>query len=159
MTPTANTKKLTALIGAVAVSALLVVVPRFEGTIDHSYRDPIGIITACTGHVDSTLRLGQTFTSEQCDEMLAGDLVTAAKGVVDCVHVPLSDSEFAAYTSFTFNVGVKAFCGSTAARLLNVNRHDLACAELSKWDKAGGRVLPGLTRRRAAERALCEGKP
>ncbi len=120
------------------------------------YLDPIGIKTACTGHTGPELKLGQTFTAEECSEMLAADLTTAARGVQDCIKVPVSTEELAGYTSFGFNAGVSAFCTSTAARKLNAGDHAGACAELSRWTKAGGHELAGLVRRRAAERALCE---
>jgi lysozyme len=72
------------------------------------------------------------------------------------VKVPISEEEHAAYLSFAFNVGVNAFCGSTAVRKLNAGDRTGACAELSNWTRSGGKVLPGLVRRRAAERQLCE---
>lgn len=151
-----NPKRAAWIVGAVlAIAAPLV--QHFEGTLYKTYRDPIGIKTACTGHVDATLYLGQTFTPEQCSEMLSADLSTAAHGVQDCIHVETNVNELAAYTSFAFNVGVDAFCDSTAARKLNAGDHRGACAELTRWAQAGGRTLPGLVRRRAAERTLCEG--
>lgn len=153
-----NYKRAAWILGAVlGIAAPLV--QHFEGTVDHTYRDPIGIKTACTGHVDATLQMGQTFTPEQCGEMLGADLSIAAHGVQDCIKVETSVNELAAYTSFAFNVGVTAFCDSTAARKLNAGDHRGACAELSKWTLAGGKSLPGLVRRRAAERSLCESQP
>lgn len=151
-----NPKRIAAgIAAALAIAAPLV--QHFEGTVYKTYRDPIGIKTACTGHVDATLQMGEAFTPEQCSEMLSADLSSTARGVQDCIKVAVSDTELAAYTSFAFNVGVGAFCSSTASRKLNAGDHRGACAELTRWTQAGGQTLPGLVRRRAAERALCEG--
>lgn len=151
--------KLVSAVGAGAAALLLAIVPNYEGTVLKTYRDPVGIVTACTGHTGPELRMGQAFTPEECAAMLGNDLVEHSRGVQDCVNEPLTDGELAAYTSFAFNVGVQAFCTSTALRRLNRGDHAGACSELSRWTRAGGKELPGLVKRRAAERALCEGRP
>jgi lysozyme len=147
--------KLIGKVGAVAAAAALAFVAGKEGTVYRTYRDPIGIITACTGHVDSSLRLGTTYTPEQCRAMLYEDLAKHADDL-DCVKVPLNDNQKVALLSFTFNVGRANFCGSTLVRKANAGDMPGACAELSRWVMAGGRQLPGLVNRRAAERELCE---
>lgn len=155
-------KKISAV--ALAVAATLVV--HFEGVVPRVYRDPVGIKTACVGHVDSTLQMGQSFTQAQCQAMLAGDLTTAAAGVEACVDAPLSDGEFAAYTSLAFNDGVATFCKSSIPTKLKRGDHAGACATLSAYRFVGGRdcalpqwehVCGGVVTRRAAERRLCEG--
>jgi len=148
--------KLARAVGAGAASILVSFVPEFEGTIFHTYYDPVRIKTACVGHTGPELRLGQTFTKEECDEMLNADLVHTANGIRDCIDVPLSTNQTAAFVSFAFNVGVDAFCKSTLARTLNEGDYAGACAQLSRWVYSGGQRLPGLERRRAAERAMCE---
>lgn len=147
--------KLIGKVGAVAAAAALAFVASKEGTVLRTYRDPIGIITACTGHVDPSLRLGTVYTPEQCREMLYEDIAKHADDL-DCVKVPLSDNQKVALLSFTFNVGRSSFCGSTLVRKANAGDMPSACAELSRWVMAGGKTLPGLVSRRAAERALCE---
>ena len=147
--------KLIAKIGAAAAALAISAVSFYESTVQRTYRDPIGIITACTGHTGPELKMGQTFTREQCDDMLAKDLLEHA-AALDCIKTPLADGQKAAYLSFAFNVGTGAFCGSTLARKANAGDMRGACAELSRWTLAGGRELPGLVKRRAAERALCE---
>ena len=148
-------RKLTAKIGAGAVALVVPLVMLYEGTVLQSYRDPIGIITACVGHTGPELRMGQRYTRQQCEDMLYGDLLkhTAA---LDCIKRPMTDGQKAAFLSFAFNVGNKAFCDSTLARKANAGDMPGACAELSRWTRAGGRELPGLVKRRAAERELCE---
>jgi lysozyme len=147
--------KLIGKIGAVAAAAAVAFVAGKEGTVPRTYLDPIGIITACTGHVDPSLKLGTSYTAEQCQDMLYADLTKHADDL-DCVKAPLTDNQKVALLSFTFNVGRGSFCGSTLVRKANAGDMPGACAELSRWVMAGGRQLPGLVNRRAAERALCE---
>ncbi len=132
------------------------IVPQFEGTILRGYADPIGIVTACTGHT-MTAVLGQPYTPAQCEKLLQDDLVDHAEGVLACVPT-LGDKTgpLAAAISFTFNVGVKAFCGSTMARKFTAGDIAGACAEFSRWVYAGGKRLKGLVKRRQIERQLCE---
>ena len=147
--------KLIAKIGAAAAALAISTVTFYESTVQRTYRDPIGIVTACTGHTGPELQMGQTFTREQCDDMLAKDLLEHAEAL-DCIKTPMADGQKAAFLSFAFNVGNGAFCGSTLARKANAGDMRGACAELSRWTLAGGRELAGLVKRRAAERALCE---
>lgn len=154
--PTAK-KGLKASVGAAACAMLLYQVPLFEGMILRGYKDPIGIVTACAGHTKTAI-LGRPYSPEECTNLLEIDLAEHADGVLSCVHVPLSTGEKAAYVSFGFNVGTGAFCKSTMARKLNAGDRAGACAELSRWIRAGGKELPGLVKRRATERAMCEGK-
>ena len=147
--------KLTAKIGAGAVALAIPLIVYFEGYVPWVHRDPIGRLAACYGHDDQTMTPGKRFTAAECEDMLYGDLLkhTAA---LDCIKHPMTDGQKAAFVSFAFNVGNKAFCDSTLARKANAGDMPGACAELSRWTRAGGRELPGLVKRRAAERELCE---
>lgn len=148
-------QRLIAAVGAGVVAMAVPVVTHFEGTILRTYRDPIGIITACTGHTGPELRMGQTYTREQCEDMLYRDLLKHADDL-DCIKAPLTDSQKAAMLSFAFNVGRKQMCASTLVRKANAGAQVLDwCGELRRWTYAGGRELPGLVRRRQAEYALC----
>lgn len=147
--------KFIAVVGAGAAALAVPLVQHFEGTVFSTYRDPVGIITACTGHTGPELKMGQTYTREQCEEMLYKDLTKHADAL-SCVRAPLTDGQRAAFLSFAFNVGDDAFCRSTLVRKANAGDIDGACAELSRWTYAGGKQLPGLVKRRAAERQLCE---
>lgn len=148
-------EKLIAAIGTGAVALAVPLVAKYEGTVLRSYRDPVGIVTACTGHTGPELKIGQTYTRQQCEDMLYKDLAKHADALA-CVSQPLTDGQRAAFVSFAFNVGEGAFCGSTLVRKANAGDIDGACAELSRWTYAGGKQLPGLIKRRAAERQLCE---
>lgn len=146
--------KLIAKIGAGTTALVVPLVIYSEGTIFHSYKDPIGIITACNGHTGPELRMGQTFTPAQCRQMLEEDLLKHADDLA-CIKVPLGDGQKAAFLSFSYNVGGAKFCASTMARKANAGDLVGACNELPRWTLAGGKELPGLVKRRAAERDLC----
>lgn len=75
-----------------------------------------------------------------------------------CVSVPLYQYEYDAYSSLAYNIGMTAFCNSTLVRKLNAQEYAAACAEISRWDKANGKTVRGLTIRREKERATCEGR-
>ncbi len=147
--------RLSLKIGAGATALAVPLDMLYESTRLQSYRDAVGIVTACVGHTGPELRMGQRYTKEQCETMLYGDLLKHADAL-NCIKTPLADNQKAAFLSFAFNVGNKAFCDSTLARKANAGDMSGACAELSRWTRAGGRELPGLVKRRAAERELCE---
>lgn len=148
--------KLTAKIGAGAVALAIPLIVHFEGYVPWVHRDPIGRLAACYGHDDQTMTPGKRFTAAECQAMLDQDLLKHAEAL-DCIKRPLTDDQKTAFLSFAFNVGNSAFCKSTLARKANAGDMAGACAELSRWTYAGGKELPGLVRRRAAERAVCEG--
>lgn len=140
-----------------AITALVVgLVGTFEGLRTVAYRDPVGIPTVCYGETRG-VHMGDRYTVEQCKAMLGNSLVQYETGMLRCIRQPekVPDKSYVAFLSFTYNVGVGAFCGSTLAK--KVNRGDLigACNELPKWVKAKGITLPGLVKRRAEEKTLC----
>ena len=144
---------------AIVLALAMPVVKYFEGKSNDSYYDnlpSVALVTACYGHTDKGLKIGERFTDAQCDDFLIKDLITANKGVDTCIKVPLSDNQRAALISFTFNVGQGKLCKSTLAKKANAGQP--FCSELSKWVYAGGKVRNGLVKRRAAERAMCESK-
>lgn len=150
-------QRLAAKIGAGAIALAVPLVAHFEGYVPWVYRDPIGRLAACYGHDDQAMTPGKRFTAAECQAMLDEDLLKHTEAI-DCIKRPLTDGQKAAFLSFAFNVGNKAFCGSTLVRKANAGDTAGACAELSRWTLAGGKELPGLVRRRASERAMCEGK-
>ena len=147
--------KLIAKIGAVAAASAVSLVAYFEGYVPRVYVDPVGRLASCYGHDDQSLKPGTTYTRAQCETMLADDLAKHAEAL-NCVKTPMTDGQKAAFVSFAYNVGVQGFCGSTLVRKANAGDMTGACAELSRWVMAGGKKLPGLVNRRAAERELCE---
>lgn len=143
--------------GALVVALAAPLIAYYEGYVPRGYADPVGIPTACYGHTGPEVRVGQKYTKAQCDALLTEDIRTAQAQVKRCIRVSLKPHEEAALVSFTFNVGGKALCGSTLARRVNAGELPAACSELSKWVYSRGIKFPGLVKRRAAERAMCEG--
>lgn len=124
-----------------------------EGLRTAVYLDPVGIPTYCFGETTGA-RLGDTYTPEQCRAKLGARVLEFGGAVDRCVTTPKSPARKAGLTSFAYNVGVDAFCGSTLVRKLNA-RDSAACDELRRWTKAKGVTLPGLVKRREQERELC----
>lgn len=119
--------KLIVAIGTAATVAVVPLVARYEGTVLRTYRDPIGIIIACTGYTGPELRMGQTFTRQECEELLYKDLALHANAL-GCITQPLTEGQRAAFLSFAFNVGEGAFCNSTLVRKANAGDLQGACA-------------------------------
>ncbi|CUI03867.1 Lysozyme [Janthinobacterium sp. CG23_2] len=126
----------------------------FEGLRLAAYADPVGIPTICFGETKG-VRLGQSATLDQCKAMLADSLQLANHAVDDCIRAPLPDYRRAALVSFAYNVGQTSLCGSTLARKLNAGDTLGGCDELLRWTYAKGIKLPGLVKRRQAERNMC----
>lgn len=145
---------------AVVVAATAGGVAYFEGVIPHTYRDPVGIPTACAGETGPHIQMGQTYTLDQCMVLLDASLARHWRGLERCIVGELTMQEAAAVLSWTYNVGVGAACGSTLVRMINRGAPAEAwCQQLTRWTKARklGVVieLPGLVKRRAAERSMC----
>lgn len=105
------------------------------------------------------VKLGDKITPERALQRLELELDTVyVAGVKNCIKVPMHDYEFGASVSLTYNIGVKAFCESTIAKKFNAGDYAGACAGFTAWNKQGGKVLNGLTKRRAEERKICNGQ-
>lgn len=137
--------------------ATLDLIREFEGERLTVYKDPIGLPTVGVGHLvlpEDHLHVGDVISRERSDALLRHDLRTACETVSKLVTGVLNDSQFGALVSFVFNLGTANFQKSTLLRFVNQRNWAGAAGEFGKWVKAGGKVLPGLVRRRAAERAL-----
>lgn len=126
-----------------------------EGCRFSAYQDSVGVWTIGYGHTRG-VKEGDTCTQAQADEWLKLDVLVAEQCVMQAVTVPLTQGEFDALVSFTFNLGCRALKNSTLLKMLNDSNYDGAAAEFSKWNHAGGVVLAGLTARREAERQRFE---
>lgn len=129
----------------------------FEGLSLTAYLDPVGIWTIGYGHTAPWIKSGDWIYREEADEILKEDLLEAEQAVARSVAVPLTQNQFDALVSFTFNVGPGAFRSSTLLRLLNMANYLAASAQFPRWIYAGKITLPGLVRRRIAERQLFDG--
>lgn len=133
-------------------------IKRFEGLELEAYQDIAGIWTIGYGHTGPDVEPGMKISEREAEEMLRRDLKPREQAVESAVKVPLNQNEFDALVSFVYNVGASAFRGSTALKRLNKGDRAGAADALTWWNKAtvGGvlREVMGLTRRRAAEKAL-----
>lgn len=128
----------------------------FEGCSLVSYPDPGTGAEPWTigyGHTGG-VRKGDVVTSTEAENILINDLHSAEHCIDEAVRVPLTSNEHAALVSFVFNCGCTAFRGSTLLKKLNANDYAGAANEFQKWNKSGGNVMAGLTRRREAEANL-----
>lgn len=132
----------------------LALIKEFEGCRLTAYLCPAGVPTIGYGATGQDIRLGMIWTQEQADERLAEDVAQFAGMVDEVIQVDCSDNEFSAMVSLAFNIGGRAFRNSTLARLVNEGNFAGAAKQFARWNKAGGRELAGLTRRREAERDL-----
>ena len=134
----------------------LALIKEFEGCKLTAYQDSVGVWTIGYGHT-RTARRGMVITQAQADELLSLDVAVHAAGVYKALQVKLEQHQFDAVVSLAFNVGVNSVRNSTLLKMINRGDAKLAAAQFDRWNKAGGKVLAGLTRRRAAERKLYEG--
>lgn len=139
---------------AAAITLAVAVIQPWEGRELRAYQDIVGVWTICYGETKG-VKPGDVATPAQCDAKLAKSVRQYAAGLDACVDPVLPVKVEAALISWTYNVGVAAACGSTLVRLLNAGNFAAACDQLTRWNRAGGREVDGLTNRRAAERKLC----
>lgn len=155
-----------AALGFAGLAGVGALVYQFEGESTAVYSDPAGITTACIGHVNKTLELGQKFTEEECAEKFGSDLSNHEKELFKVSLVELTEQEKLAYTSFHFNVGAPNFNSSTLLKLLNAGDRIDACIELTHacsektgkcggWTYSNGWQYAGLVNRRRLERNIC----
>lgn len=141
--------------GIIAGGLICSLLYTFEGKVNYTYLDPVGIATACGGHTGAELKLGQTFTDEECDILMQKDIKTAVEALNSHVKVEISEHTAVALISFIYNVGEGNFKNSTLLKKLNSGDIVGACNELPKWSYSKGKKLNGLAKRRLKERDLC----
>lgn len=141
---------------AVMAIAVALAIPA-EGLRQRAYFDPPGILTVCYGSTTNVV-VGKTYSLAECRDRLDKDMLQAVTAVERC-HPGLPEKTLAAFSDAAFNLGPKVACDSTASRLLSEGKVEAACNQLPRWNKArvaGTYIpLPGLTKRREAERLLC----
>lgn len=140
-----------------AFEACMKAVPGQKGRFT-TYIDSAGVLTIGWGHTNHHLprfSAGAIWSQAECDAALAGDMVTFERHVQQLCHVDLTQCEFDALVSWSFNTGGPAT--ATLWKKLNVGNKKAIPAELAKWNRAGGRALAGLTRRRKAEGLMFAG--
>ncbi|WP_062936204.1 lysozyme [Enterobacter bugandensis] len=136
----------------------IALIKQFEGCKLTAYQDSVGAWTigyGWTQPVDGKpIRAGMTIKQETAERLLKTGLVSYESDVSRLVKVDLTQGQFDALVSFTYNLGARSLSTSTLLRKLNASDYAGAADEFLCWNKAGGKVLNGLARRREAERAL-----
>jgi lysozyme len=125
----------------------------YEGCRLSAYLDAVSIPTIGYGHTGPEVELGQTISQDEADVLLLQDLQRFCQGV-DRLAPGATQNQFDALVSFAYNLGLGSLQSSTLLRKYLTNDVAGAADEFLKWDKAAGKVLLGLAKRRAAERAL-----
>ncbi|MFK3888468.1 lysozyme [Sphingomonas sp. NPDC079357] len=151
-------RSLVAVVGVTAAALIVPFVSQWESGGKPrltAYRDLVGVWTICDG-VTGDVRPGSAETPDGCKAREEAALVRHADPVLACTPV-LRDrpAQLAAAVSLAYNIGTNGYCASTIARRFNAHQWRAACDAFLLWNRAGGRVVPGLDRRRHAERALC----
>lgn len=130
----------------------------FEGRYLVAYDDGTGVWTIGCGTIKypngRAVKKGDVCTDAQVEQYFSNDLVKFENSVNSLVKVPLTQNQFDALVSFAYNVGATNFSNSTLLKKLNAKDYKGAAAEFPKWNKAGGKVISGLTKRRNAEMEL-----
>jgi lysozyme len=142
--------------------ATLDLMKEFEGLRLKAYPDPgtggepitIGYGTTARAGVGIVPKLGMTITKAEADEYFRRTLVKFEAQIRPHIKAPINENEFGAFMSLAYNIGPGAFAKSSALRKFNAGDKAGAANAILLWNKAGGRVMKGLQRRRAAERAL-----
>ncbi|MDB6366729.1 lysozyme [Photorhabdus bodei] len=125
----------------------------YEGCSLTAYRCPAGVWTIGYGHTRG-VKPGDVVTEQQAEQFLLDDLAPVYLTIEANVKVPLTQGQLDALCSFIFNCGTGAFVRSTLLKKLNAGDYRGAVGQFMEWNKAGGRVLPGLDARRASERTM-----
>lgn len=133
-------------------------IKQFEGCRLTAYQDSVGVWTigyGWTQPVDGKpVGKGMTITQQKADDLLKQGVIQYENGVTNLVIVPLNQNQFDALVDFAYNLGVNALKESTLLKKLNAGDYAGAANEFTKWNKAGGKELAGLMRRREAEKSL-----
>lgn len=143
--------------GDAGLAEALSLIKQFEGCKLDAYPDPGSGGDPWTigwGSTGEGIRKGLRWTQAQADQALAADVAKFASGVDQLVTSPTKAHQRGALISLSYNIGLGALKGSTLLRKHNAGDYAGAAAEFGKWNRAGGKVMAGLTRRRDAERSV-----
>jgi lysozyme len=137
----------------------LELIKEFEGLRLNAYRDPVGIVTIGYGYTNGAgfgpgVSLGDTWTAQQAEDMLVEGVQRFANKIQPHFVIKPNPDQFGAFVSLAYNIGWQSFVKSTALKRWNAGDIEGAAEAVTWWNKAGGKVLRGLTRRREAEAAL-----
>ena len=128
-------------------------VKHFEGLVLEAYKCPAGVWTIGYGHTKD-VQPGDSWSEDHADHMLEVEMEEYEKYINDLVTVELNQNQFDAMVSWVYNLGVGNLQSSTLLKVLNAGDYAGVPEQIMRWNKAGGKVLEGLTRRRQAEADL-----
>ena len=136
-------------------AAGLALIKEFEGLRCEAYRCPAGVLTIGYGSTGPHVKVGMVISEERAEELLLSDLRRFENGVEALVgNAATSDNQFSAMVSLGFNIGLGKLATSTVLKRHKLG-NKIGCANaFLMWNRGGGRILPGLVRRREAERKL-----
>ena len=129
-------------------------IKKFEGCELVAYKCPRGIWTIGYGHTGPDVVKGKVITQKQAEETLDYDLIKFCKGISSLIKVNVTQNQFDAIASLTFNIGIGAFGSSTLLRLLNEGRYTEAAQQFDRWVYVEKEKSDGLIRRRKIEKEL-----
>jgi len=143
-------------IAAISLSATaLVAIALHEGYKDMAYIPTPGDVPTIGFGTTGGVKLGDKTTPTQALSRAMVDIQKFEGAVKSCVQVPLTQGEYDAYISLSYNIGSSAFCNSTLVKRLNQSEYALACQEILRWNRFQGKELAGLTKRRQEEYLKC----
>lgn len=137
-------------------AAALVGIATFEGYSPTTYLDIVGVPTIGFGTTGGVKPGDKTDPVKALQRKLS-DVQQFEGAIKQCVKVPLHQYEYDAYLSLAYNIGSGAFCSSTLVKKLNQQDYAGACQQILRWDRAGGKVVRGLSIRREKEYRTCIG--
>lgn len=140
-------------------AAGLALTKQFEGCVLTAYQDQVGVWTIGYGHTGTDVKQGMTITEDQASVLLAADVAWAVTCVNRSVTSEINQNQFDAMVDFVFNLGCASFGQSTLLRLVNGGDFADAAPQFLRWNRAGGQVVAGLTKRRQAEMSLFTSGP
>lgn len=136
----------------------LALIKKYEGLRLDAYRCPAGVLTIGYGHSSAAggpiVYVGMKISQQMAEDILKRDLEKFEAGVLSSINSVPTQSQLDAMVSLAFNIGIRAFSTSSVVRYYNAGDMEKAAGAFALWKKAGGKVLPGLVRRRAEEAAL-----
>ena len=135
----------------------LALIKKFEGCELKAYQCSAGVWTIGYGHTKDVVE-GMEITQEQAEQMLVDELHEYESYVNEYVTVALSQNQFDALVSWVYNLGPANLKASTMLKVLNDGKYEDVPYQMKRWNKAGGKVLDGLVRRREAEALLYQGR-
>lgn len=134
----------------------IALIKKFEGCKLEAYLDAVDVPTIAYGRTKD-VKIGDICTQQQAEDWLEEELVEYAGYVNEAVKVELTQPQFDSLVSWTYNLGPSNLNRSSMLRVLNTSDYDNVPEQIMRWNKAGGRVLAGLVRRREAEAEMFKG--